>query len=436
MAIRVREPGLLSTVQDTGRFGEYALGMPPSGAMDVFSYQVGNYLVGNAEGAAGLEITYFGPELEFTEAALIALTGAEMPPKINGEEAPRWEALEVAEGDVLTFDYLRNGARSYLAVAGGIEVPLFMHSRSTYTLIGLGGHEGRALQEGDELETGESQDGESPNGGERVGKRVDEEHIPTYSSETELRVIIGLASYRITEESMEEFLSTTWSVTPDADRVGYRYRGGELKFVEREQPAGAGSDPANVVDFGYPIGSIQVPGGVEPIVLMNDAVTGGGYATIGTVISADRDRLAQTKTNDKTRFRSVELEEALEARKQRRQQMEEITACAGIPLGFSGRKTFSKLAERAESGSRRLKRLKAADRRARRREGRRHESRSKLRHGGKLWALEDGLRRGDDAIHLLGQRRGRLPRRRSARHAQDRRAGQGARGGGRHPLWV
>jgi biotin-dependent carboxylase-like uncharacterized protein len=319
MAIRVRQPGLLTTVQDTGRFGEYALGMPPSGAMDVFSYQVGNYLVGNAEGAAGLEITYFGPELEFTEAAVIAVTGAEMPPKINGEEAPTWEALEVGEGDVLSFDYLRNGARSYLAVAGGIDVPLFMHSHSTYTLIGLGGHEGRALQEGDELDTGES-----PNGGERAGKRVDEDHIPTYSSETELRVIIGLASYRLTEESMEEFLSTTWTVTPDADRVGYRYRGGELKFVEREQPAGAGSDPANVVDFGYPIGSIQVPGGVEPIVLMNDAVTGGGYATIGTVISADRDRLAQTKTNDKTRFRSVELEEALEAREARRQQMEEI----------------------------------------------------------------------------------------------------------------
>jgi biotin-dependent carboxylase-like uncharacterized protein len=319
MAIRVRQPGLLTTVQDSGRFGEYALGMPPSGAMDVFSYQVGNYLVRNEEGAAGLEITYFGPELEFTGAAVIAVTGAEMPPKINGEEAPTWEALGVAEGDVLSFDYLRNGARSYLAVAGGIDVPLFMHSRSTYTLIGLGGHEGRALQEGDELDTGES-----PNGGERAGKRVDDDHIPTYSSETELRVIIGLASYRLTEESMEEFLSATWTVTPDADRVGYRYRGGELKFVEREQPAGAGSDPANVVDFGYPIGSIQVPGGVEPIVLMNDAVTGGGYATIGTVISADRDRLAQTKTNDKTRFRSVELDEALEARKQRRQQLEEI----------------------------------------------------------------------------------------------------------------
>jgi biotin-dependent carboxylase-like uncharacterized protein len=324
MAIRVGQPGLLTTVQDTGRFGEYAIGMPPSGAMDVFSYQVGNYLVGNEEGSAGLEITYFGPELTFTEDHVLAITGAEMPPKINGEEAPTWETLQVREGDVLSFDYLKNGARSYLAVAGGIDVPVFMHSRSTYTLIGLGGHEGRALQEGDELAVGE--DGDRS---ERVGMAVAREQLPAFSDETELRVIIGLASYRLTEESMEEFLNTTWTVTPDADRVGYRYRGGELKFVEREQPAGAGADQANVVDFGYPIGSIQVPGGVEPIVLLNDAVTGGGYATIGTVISADRDKLAQTKTNDKTRFRSVDLDEALRAREERRQQMAEIRQALG-----------------------------------------------------------------------------------------------------------
>jgi biotin-dependent carboxylase-like uncharacterized protein len=319
MAIRVKSPGLLTTVQDTGRFGEYDIGMPPSGAMDVFSYQVGNYLVGNEDDAAGLEITYFGPELEFTEDAIVAVTGAEMPPKINGEEAPTWETLQVREGDVLSFDYLKNGARSYLAVAGGVDVPVFMHSRSTYTLIGLGGHEGRALKEGDELSLGEAQNGEA-----QVGKRVGDDHIPHYTKETELRVIIGLASYRLTEESMREFLNVEWTVTPDADRVGYRYRGGELGFVEREQPAGAGSDPANVVDFGYPIGSIQVPGGVEPIVLMNDAVTGGGYATIGTVISADRDRLAQSKTNDKTRFRSIELGEALAAREDRRKRLAEI----------------------------------------------------------------------------------------------------------------
>lgn len=319
MAIKVRQPGLLTTVQDTGRFGEYHIGMPPSGAMDVFSYHVGNYLVGNEEGAAGLEITYFGPEIEFTQDAVIAITGAELPPKINGEEAPTWETLAVAEGDVVSFDYLKSGARSYLAIAGGIDVPVFMHSRSTYTLIGLGGHEGRALQEDDELKIGEA-DGAS----DRVGKRVDDDHIPTYSDAPELRVIIGLASYRLTKESLETFLNTEWTVTPDADRIGYRYRGGELEFVEREQPAGAGADQANVVDFGYPVGSIQVPGGVEPIVLNNDAVTGGGYATIGTVISVDRDTLAQTKTNDKTSFRSVDLEEAMEARAQRRRQMEEI----------------------------------------------------------------------------------------------------------------
>src|SRR3712207_7841793 len=112
MGIRVRQPGLLTTVQDTGRFGEYALGMPPSGAMDVFSYQVGNYLVGNENGAAGLEMTYLGPELEFTEAAVIAITGAEMPPKINGEEAPTWEAIGVEAGDVLSFDYLKRDRKS------------------------------------------------------------------------------------------------------------------------------------------------------------------------------------------------------------------------------------------------------------------------------------------------------------------------------------
>jgi biotin-dependent carboxylase-like uncharacterized protein len=307
MAIRVKSPGLLTTVQDTGRFGEYDIGMPPSGAMDVFSYQVGNYLVGNEDGAAGLEITYFGPELEFTDDAVVAVTGAEMPPRINGEEAPTWETLQVREGDVLSFDYLKNGARSYLAVAGGVDVPVFMHSRSTYTLIGLGGHEGRALKEGDELGLSEARNGEA-----QVGKRVEDDHIPRYTKETELRVIIGLASYRLTEESMEEFLNVEWTVTPDADRVGYRYRGGELGFVEREQPAGAGSDPANVVDFGYPIGSIQVPG-----------------ATIGTVISADRDRLAQSKTNDRTRFRSIELGEALAAREDRRKKLAEIREALG-----------------------------------------------------------------------------------------------------------
>jgi len=318
MAIRIVSPGLLTTVQDAGRPGKYDIVLPPSGAMDLFSYELGNYLVGNEPDAAGLEITYFGPRLQFTEDAIIALTGAEMPPRINGDEVATWEALQVRAGDVLSFDYLKAGARSYLAVAGGIDVPASFGSRSTYTYIGIGGYKGRALQEGDELHIGESR-----NGAGHVGTGVTPDQIPTFSDESELRVIIGLCSYLLTEESKEEFLGTEWTVTPDADRTGYRYRGGVLGFVEREQPSGAGSGPGNVVDINYPMGSIQVPGG-EPIVLARDAITGGGFATIGTVITADLDRLAQTKTNDKTRFRSVTLDEALQARKQRRGQLEKI----------------------------------------------------------------------------------------------------------------
>lgn len=319
MGISVRQPGLSTTIQDAGRFGHYAIGMPPSGAMDLFSYTVGNYLVGNKADAAGLEITYFGPELEFTEDSVIAVTGADMPPKLNGNSFPVWEAVRVKSGDVLSFDYLKTGARSYLLISGGINVPDFLGSRSTYTLIGLGGHEGRALAAGDLLqvfETGNAED--------RVGHSVPNKYIPVFTSETELRVVIGLCSYRLTPESKAAFFDTEWTVTPDANRIGYRYRGGELEFIPRKQPAGAGSDPANVVDLGYPVGSIQVPGGVEPIVLMNDAVTAGGYATIGAVISVDRDLLAQTKTNDRTRFRSVDLHEALEARERRRQQLDDI----------------------------------------------------------------------------------------------------------------
>jgi biotin-dependent carboxylase-like uncharacterized protein len=318
MAIRVASPGLFTTVQDAGRPGRYDIVLPPSGAMDLFSYEVANHLVGNESGAAGLEITYFGPRLQFTEDAVIALTGAEMPPKINGEEVATWEALRVRAGDVLSFDYLKSGARSYLAVAGGIDVPAFFGSRSTWPYVGIGGYEGRALQEGDELNIGESRTGAG-----HVGTAVAPDQIPTFSDESELRVIIGLCSYLLTEESKEEFLGTEWTVSPDADRTGYRYQGGVLGFVEREPPPGAGSGPGNVVDINYPMGSIQVPGG-EPIVLARDAVTGGGFATIGTVITADLDLLAQTKTNDRTRFRSVTLDEALQARKQRRQRLEEI----------------------------------------------------------------------------------------------------------------
>lgn len=319
MALRIHKPGLMTTVQDSGRIGGYHLGMPPAGAMDRYAYQVGNMLVGNPEGLAGLECTYFGPEVEFTGAATIALTGADMPARINGTEVEGWTSHAVAAGDVLTFDLLRAGARAYLSVSGGVDVPVVLGSRSTYTLTGTGGLEGRPLRAGDELAVGAGAAG-------REGQSVPEALRTRHPAEVELRVIVGLASYRVVPDSLSAFFETDWKVTADANRVGYRYRGGGIEFVERTQPAGAGNDPSNVVDIGYPIGSVQVPGGSEPIALLNDAVTGGGYATIATIISSDLSRAGQSRSNDITRFTAVSLEDALRARHEIRDRLAGVTA--------------------------------------------------------------------------------------------------------------
>ncbi|GAA4616791.1 biotin-dependent carboxyltransferase family protein [Saccharopolyspora hordei] len=310
----VRSGGLSTTVQDAGRDGQYAIGMPPSGAMDQYSYEIANLLVGNPRGAAVLEATYLGPELEFTDSRHVAVTGADCEVTINGQPAPTWQPLRVGPGDVLAATRVHRGARPYIAIGGGIDVPPYLGSRSTYMLTGIGGFQGRALASGDRLPLGAAPS--APAGAELPAElRVD------FPDVVELRVVVGLCSYRLTEGALRSFLDTEWRVTKDADRVGYRLRGGSLDFVEREQPFGAGSDPANVVDLGYPVGSVQVPGGDEPIVLLNDAVTGGGYATIGTVISADRDRVAQARTGSKVRFTAVDLDAALVARQERRARL-------------------------------------------------------------------------------------------------------------------
>ncbi|MET8948945.1 biotin-dependent carboxyltransferase family protein [Streptomyces sp. NPDC004542] len=309
MALEILRPGLMTTVQDEGRTQGYALGMPPSGAMDRFSYHVANTLVGNPVGAAVLECTYLGPEIAFTEATTFAVTGADLPVKLNGEEIQPWTSHRAAAGDVLGFGFLRSGARVYIAVAGGIDVKPVMGSRSTYTLCGMGGFQGRPLKAGDLVPVGTDVTG-------TPGRHLPPGLVPDLSGPAELRVVVGLASYRVTPDSLAAFFETDWKVTPDANRVGYRYRGGAVEWVPRVQPRGAGSDPANVVDIGYPIGSIQIPGGTEPIALLNDAVTGGGYATIGTIISADIQVAGQTKTGDVTRFVPVSIDAALGARQE------------------------------------------------------------------------------------------------------------------------
>ncbi|EKF57911.1 hypothetical protein QWE_19238 [Agrobacterium albertimagni AOL15] len=309
MAIKVVHPGLATSIQDLGRPGYFHLGIPLGGAMDRLALKAANLLVGNDEGAAGLEAVFIGPTLEFETDAMVAVTGAEMPIKVDGEEKPGWTAFQVKAGQVLTFDYLKTGARIYIAISGGIDVPLALGSRSTYAIGALGGLNGRPLSAGDHLPVGEALGGVE-------GKSVPEALRRKPGMPAELRVLPGLYWHRITEDAGRNFFEDTWKVAPEADRMGYRFRGGrKLDFVDRIPPFGAGSDPSNIVDSCYPYGSIQVPGGTEPIILHRDAVSGGGYFMLGTVISADMDLIGQLQPHTPTRFVRVTMEEALEARK-------------------------------------------------------------------------------------------------------------------------
>ncbi|WP_323122096.1 5-oxoprolinase subunit C family protein [Burkholderia alba] len=310
-AIEVVKPGLATSVQDLGRDGYYHVGIPPSGALDRYASCAANLLVGNPESAAVLECTLLGPQLLFHADALIAVTGAEMTPKIDGASQSGNVALRIRAGSTLSFEYVTGGARAYLAVAGGIDVPVVLGSRSTYTLGAIGGHEGRRLQKGDRLAIG------APTGAGREGATLPEALRAPLAREVELRVLPGLYHHRLTDASAQTFFDDTWTVGSEADRIGYRYKAGRpLQFHERAQPFGAGADPSNIVDACYPIGSIQVPGGVEPIILHRDAVSGGGYATIGTVVSADLDLIGQMQPNHQARFVRVTMEGALAARRE------------------------------------------------------------------------------------------------------------------------
>jgi biotin-dependent carboxylase-like uncharacterized protein len=316
MAIEMIKPGLATSVQDTGRPGYYHLGIPLSGALDQFALRAANLLVGNDENAAALEVSLLGPELVFRRPAIVAVTGAETTPKINGADRPRNESFAVRAGDRLSFGYLKLGARTYIAVAGGIDVAPVLGSRSTYGLGALGGFAGRKLAAGDVLPLG------APSPAARAGRAIAGDLVATYPKSLEIRVLAGLYFHRLTDESAASFFADTWTVAPEADRIGYRFRKGRaLSFRPRRQPFGAGSDPSNIVDAGYPYGSIQVPGGVEPIILHRDAVSGGGYAMIGTVISADMDRIAQMQPNNLARFVQVDMDAALAARAEYRSRI-------------------------------------------------------------------------------------------------------------------
>lgn len=288
-------PGMYTTIQDLGRFNFQKSGMPVAGAMDSFSLKVANILVGNNESEACLEVTLMGPEIEFGCSAVIAITGADLSPKVNGADIDMWSSVQLKQGDILSFGAIKSGCRCYIAVAGGIDIPVVMGSKSTYTRGHIGGMEGRQLKAGDELGLGVQ-------GRNRTFKpaKVKNEYIPDYKNEITARVVLGPQDDYFSDESLKVFLSSEYTVTNEADRMGYRLSGPEIKH----------KSGADIISDGITMGSVQVPGHGMPIIMMADRQTTGGYTKIATVITPDIDYIGQLKPGDKLRFKSVDIKEA------------------------------------------------------------------------------------------------------------------------------
>ncbi|MGK0715891.1 biotin-dependent carboxyltransferase family protein [Leucobacter sp. W1153] len=319
MALEILVPGLATTVQDRGRFGYYRFGIPQGGAMDQYAASIANRLVGNTADEALLECTYLGPKFTVDAPTVIAVTGAPLEVLVNGKPQPANSRLELSAGDEVSFGMLKGGSKFFIAVAGGIDVPEVLGSRSTYPIGKMGGFEGRSLQTGDVVPVGRPLPEKLP----RI-ESIPEELLPSYDREVTVRFMLGLYDHKLTEEGLANLTESEWTLTPVADRMGLRFDGPGAPWKTEEQPFGAGQDPSNITDAGYAVGSIQIPGGTQPIVLHCDAVSGGGYAQAGTVISADMDLFARMAPGTKVRFQPVTMDEALAARAERRARLDRV----------------------------------------------------------------------------------------------------------------
>lgn len=306
-------------MQDLGRRGYQRYGIPVCGALDPLSLRIANILVGNPEGAAGLEITALGPTIRFTSDSVFAVVGADFRPKVGGREVRTWESVKVSAGSVLTLGAASDGLRAYLAVAGGIDVPLVMNSRSTDLKGVFGGFEGRTLQDGDSLPVGASP---HVSDWSWTGLPMGISRQPTFGQEFEIRVVLGPQHEEFTESGVNALLTSEYTVSADSDRMGYRLAGPDI----------AHQSGPDIVSDGTALGSIQVPGTGQPIVLLADRGTTGGYAKIATVIGPDIGLLSQAMPGAKIRFHAVSVEEAHEVLRDQEEMIREIKSFVGLDL--------------------------------------------------------------------------------------------------------
>ena len=298
-ALRVLAPGLLTTIQDWGRPHALASGVPPGGAMDRFAHAAANLLAGNDPAAASLECTLSGPRLVAERACVVAIAGADLGPRINGDEAEMWASLALGAGDELAFGGRRSGARAYIAVAGGIVGDRWLGSMSTNLMVGRGGMRGRALAQGDVVAVGE------PLEAVRPGRTLREDLRPNYSDHT-LHAIPG--PHRILA-----LFDTSFEVGRDSNRMGYRLDGTPL-----DAPA------AEILSFALVAGAVQLPPDGRPILLMADHQTAGGYPVAAVVVSASMPVAAQLAPGDELHFAATSIETALEMRAAQRAALDSL----------------------------------------------------------------------------------------------------------------
>ena len=297
--IEVKASGLLTTVQDLGRPGFGPRGVSPSGAADPVALRLGNRLVGNPEGAAGLEMTLLGGTFVFPDGAIIALTGADFRAELDGTPVPLWTSAEVNSGQTLRTGATRSGARCYLCVAGGIDEKPFLGSASTHLLSGLGGHEGRALRKGDELKIANA-NGPSRNRTPFRRKTIVANALQHLQPRKMLRVTPGPQFALFPDAAQKIFYASIYRVAEESNRMGLRLEGAPLPVDGRGE----------MVTEGVSLGAVQITPAGLPIILFVEQQTTGGYPKIANVISADFSSLGQLRPRDEIRFEPVDWENA------------------------------------------------------------------------------------------------------------------------------
>ena len=304
--LEIVKPGLETSIQDyPGRIGFWNQGFPPSGPMDSWSFRLANLLVGNPAGAPGLEAQYMGPTIKLQGNSVIAVTGADMKPTLDGEPMAMWQSVTVKAGQVLVLGPARLGARGYLAVAGGIDAPQWLGSASTFHKASVGGLDGHAIQAGQVLPVRAARG--------TPGRRVKAGRQPAIAADRKwlVEAVPGPNDDWIDAAGHERFLATEWKLEARSDRTGYRLEGPDWTFTEKatDKPPENGSDASNIVDQGYPLGAINLCG-QKPIILVHDGPSMGGFICPYTVPSAAFWKLGQSKPNDHYRFKSISVDEA------------------------------------------------------------------------------------------------------------------------------